>query len=211
MLARIALLVAALAMASPAFAADSKGRAAPKGWGLATCQQFLDAATKKDEEVVRVIISWLNGFITATNILEKDTYDVAPWQDSLFLLNVMIPYCQQTPKQPLIGVVFGLTQELIKDRIKEHEEILPLEIGKRRLAVYKSVLRDAQAVLIKGGYLKGTADGIFGPQTQAAIEGFQKAQQIPITGLPDAITMQRLLYTEKKGGEQGQPAPATTQ
>lgn len=55
-----------------------------------------------------------------------------------------------------------------------------------------SVLTKAQIRLYNLGYYKGTIDGVFGPATQRAIEIFQRANSLPITGRLDLQTLQRL-------------------
>ena len=46
----------------------------------------------------------------------------------------------------------------------------------------ESRIADMQAALIALGYLKGKADGVFGPRTQAALIEFQLANGLPATG-----------------------------
>lgn len=49
--------------------------------------------------------------------------------------------------------------------------------------------RNLQALLIEGGYLRGQADGVWGPASRAAMIAFQKEQGLPETGAPDRATM----------------------
>ena len=52
-----------------------------------------------------------------------------------------------------------------------------------------------QSMLLKLEYLKGEADGHFGPQTQAAVIAFQKAHNVPPSeGIVDPATRQALIY-----------------
>ena len=52
---------------------------------------------------------------------------------------------------------------------------------------------DLQIKLIELGFLKGKADGRFGPQTQAALKLFQQANNLSATGVYDEYDEQRLL------------------
>lgn len=54
-------------------------------------------------------------------------------------------------------------------------------------------VRRAQGRLIELGYLSGSADGIFGAKSEAAIEKFQKVHGLEVTGQPDDATMEKLL------------------
>ena len=51
-----------------------------------------------------------------------------------------------------------------------------------------TVIADMQEILIANGYLKGKADGIFGPRTQAALLEFQLANGQQATGVYDVAT-----------------------
>ena len=50
----------------------------------------------------------------------------------------------------------------------------------------------AQKCLITLGYLRGTADGIYGPMTAAALQSFQEANNLPPTGHLDSQTQELL-------------------
>ena len=53
-------------------------------------------------------------------------------------------------------------------------------------------VREAQRALRDLGYHPGPIDGTFGPQTRSALEKYQLAEKLPVTGQLDAETMQRL-------------------
>ena len=55
------------------------------------------------------------------------------------------------------------------------------------------------------GYYSGSIDGIYGPQTLAAVEEFQEANGLPVTGLPDPAT-QTALQTALEGRASAQVA-----
>lgn len=54
------------------------------------------------------------------------------------------------------------------------------------------VLQLAQERLAKLGYQLGLPDGIYGPQTRQAIEAFQRAEKLPVTGNLDVATLEAL-------------------
>jgi len=54
------------------------------------------------------------------------------------------------------------------------------------------VTRTAQKALTRLGYGPLKADGVAGPDTHRAVEAFQRANNLPITGELDAPTLQRL-------------------
>ena len=57
-------------------------------------------------------------------------------------------------------------------------------------------VRRLQAQLVALGYLQGSADGVYGGKTETAVQSFQRASGLPVTGIADSET-QRRLYAAK--------------
>lgn len=57
------------------------------------------------------------------------------------------------------------------------------------VAAYVSAL---QQDLTDAGYLTGAVDGVYGPETTAAVEALQRAHGLPVTGTVDAATIEAL-------------------
>jgi peptidoglycan hydrolase-like protein with peptidoglycan-binding domain len=53
-------------------------------------------------------------------------------------------------------------------------------------------VREAQRALRDLGYHPGPIDGVFGPQMRMALEKYQPAEKLPVTGQLDAETMEQL-------------------
>lgn len=53
-------------------------------------------------------------------------------------------------------------------------------------------VREAQRALRDLGYHPGPIDGTFSPRTRSALEKYQLAEKLPVTGQLDAETMERL-------------------
>lgn len=70
-------------------------------------------------------------------------------------------------------------------------------------------VKAAQQALKEKGYDPGTTDGVMGPQTQAALKDFQKAQGLQETGRLDAETMAKL-GVEGTTGQTGSSSPAAS-
>src|SRR4029453_12429250 len=68
-----------------------------------------------------------------------------------------------------------------------------------------------QTALADAGYYEAEVDGVYGPETVAAVEALQKANGLPQTGTLDKET-QRALRTEiaAKGGAAAQEETAST-
>jgi murein L,D-transpeptidase YcbB/YkuD len=56
----------------------------------------------------------------------------------------------------------------------------------------KAAIRAAQEALVDFGYGKFEADGVLGPTTRKAVEAFERAKGLPVTGRLGAMTMQAL-------------------
>ncbi len=68
-----------------------------------------------------------------------------------------------------------------------------------------------QTSLATAGYLEGDVDGIYGPQTVAAVEALQSDAGLPVTGLVDRATAEALdAAVEAAGGEAATLAVAHT-
>ena len=57
-------------------------------------------------------------------------------------------------------------------------------------------VRNVQQRLIELGYLKGAADGDYGNQTKAAVEAFQRASSLEVTGIITNIDMAKLFASQ---------------
>lgn len=55
-----------------------------------------------------------------------------------------------------------------------------------------SAVRQAQERLNQLGYAAGTADGLVGPKTRAALRRFQQEKGLKVTGVLDAATADKL-------------------
>ena len=69
-------------------------------------------------------------------------------------------------------------------------------------------VRELQQALIDLGYLKGTADGIFGNKTENAVRQFQKKNKLTVDGLAGTSTRQLILSKAEAKRNQAAPAPA---
>jgi hypothetical protein len=198
MIIRVLTMVGLLFAASSAFAADANSRFALRGVGLTSCEQFLKAMQEHKENVL-VAGGWIEGYVTAVNKFTPDTFDMAPWQSTQALLGLVSRNCERNPQAGFFQIVDSMMKFLMPARLTAQSERVLVESGSTKFYVYQKTMKDIQEKLISLGYLKGGADGQFGPQTKSALEAYQKAQQIEVTGLPDQSTLFKLL-TSQQGG-----------
>ena len=192
-LSALLLAAAVLAPSAPAFAAAESGEYAVKGIGVDRCANYVKAAEAKSP-LLDVFAGWIEGHLTATNRYRPDTFDIAPWQTTRLLMALLFAHCQNNPDQRLFEAVQNLEEVLAKGRLRRKSEVVEIDTGeKRKLVLYHEVLKRAQQALIERGFLKGKADGQFGPKTRAALEAFQQSEGLRKTGLPDQETLFKLL------------------
>jgi tetratricopeptide (TPR) repeat protein len=70
----------------------------------------------------------------------------------------------------------------------------------------RSLVREMQSHLRATQFLQGKVDGVFGPQTGAALKQYQAARGLPQTGVPDMMTL-RVFVAERTTASKRAPAP----
>jgi peptidoglycan hydrolase-like protein with peptidoglycan-binding domain len=56
----------------------------------------------------------------------------------------------------------------------------------------KDQIKEAQAGLVKAGYIKGEPNGVYGKKTRKAIRAYQKANNMPVNGHLDDELLTKL-------------------
>lgn len=188
-----AWLLATATATSGAWAADGQGRFAGHGPGVARCDQLMQALAAEGPDRA-LFIGWVSGFLTAANAYKAETYDLAPWQPIEFVANVVAEQCTRNPEAAVSEVMVAVSEQLGEQRLRTNSPLVETMSGENGVTVYREVLRQAQARLRELGHDPGGVDGAYGPRTRAAIEAFQGAKGIPVTGVPDDATLLALFY-----------------
>lgn len=181
-------------------AANEQGQFAVRGIGIQDCAAFTKGYKERSQGAF-VFAGWLDGYISAVNRLQPGTFDAAPWQLTDILMVLINNHCAANPDQRLFTVVQSLVAFYGEQRLANSSDRIDAKVGDKTISVYKEVMRRAQLALAKAGVYSGTADGVFGPKTQAAFEAFQEKSNLTKTGLPDQQTLYRL-FEIKPGATQ---------
>ncbi len=191
---RLALLsfLAAAFMSLEARAADSGGQFAVEGIGGSTCESFV-AAKSESSDAYWMFLGWLDGYMTGINQYSPETYDITPWQSQNLLAALFEKFCAKNPGANFFAVANKTIVELRDDRLRESSAPVVAAVGERTIGVYRETLRRVQVLLEEGGHYKGKVDGLFGPNTQRALESYQNQAGLTVTGLPDQATLFKLL------------------
>jgi hypothetical protein len=191
------LVVAFLAIPPASGAADKNGKYAVRGVGSSKCSQLTSAIDSKDQNIrkdaVLLYTSWLNGYLTYVNRIEKETYDIVPLTDSSYLLAVIVGQCRSNPDALVDSISVQVVGALSKAKITSESPIVALTVGDQKGSFRKATLIAMQNKLIALRHFKGKADGEFGTDSQKALRAFQKAEKLKETGFPDTDTLMRAL------------------
>jgi hypothetical protein len=194
-----ALAAALLSMALPAAAADGQKRFAPKGIGRLTCAETVKMLDEKRQPEIENLVSWIGGYVTAFNTLADNTYDIAPWQNEAVMIELINRVCRANNTDHLTTVMERLTVAFAPSRLTQRQDLIDVKAGDKSVRIYPDVLRQAQQVLIKGGFLNGAADGSYGAKTKGALEAFQTKYKLPKTGVPDDATLFAMFILAQQG------------
>ncbi len=131
--------------------------------------------------------------MTDINQCSPETYDVTPWQSQNLLAVLSEKFCAKNPGASFFAVANKMIVELRDDRLRESSAPIVAAVGERTIRIYRKTLRRVQVLLEKGGHYQGGIDGLFGPNTQRALESYQKQVGLTVSGLPDQATLFKLL------------------
>ncbi len=68
---------------------------------------------------------------------------------------------------------------------------LPI-FAKAQIVNDRARVRELQVLLERSGFASGTRDGVYGPDLRAAIEAYERAERLAVTGLPTEPLLRRL-------------------
>lgn len=204
------LLCPWLTMPVTAHAADSEGRFAVKGAGAARCEDFLAAREGRGKRYF-MYAGWVEGYLSAANLYERESFDLAPWQNTEVLVTLLARVCRQAPEESVHTALGGMMQLLYPTRLQRRSPLLALETDGQGVALYAEVLQRVRTRLAKDGYLDAGAADAASPSaldaaTAEALARYQQARAIPVTRLPDMLTLVHL-FTDVGDAPVGGMAP----
>ncbi len=180
-----------LAMTSLADAADYQGRYAIHGAGLLKCEVFVQEKGKLSPAYM-MIGGWMDGYITAVNKLEKDTYDMTAYASTELLSILLDRHCKDNPNDLLAPVLDAMLMKLRKDRIKTASPLVVIRVGDFQTQLYRKTVKDLQTRLAARNLYDQKPSGAWDAGTQQALTAYQKANALNTTGFPDQKTLWHL-------------------
>ncbi|AOL24297.1 Putative peptidoglycan binding domain-containing protein [Erythrobacter litoralis] len=189
LMAMAALAATALASAS---AQEDTRQFAVEGAGMATCARFIEARTDAPLEHQRMI-GFIEGYLSAANLYEPDTFDLTPWHNAAALDMIVEHHCSQYPEDRLVGVTQRMVGGFRPFRVARFSPMLEVGDEQNSAFVYEAILRRAQAALQLRGFYSGPEDGTYSPELREAFRAFQREVELDETGVPDPATLWKLL------------------
>ena len=182
-------------------AEDVNGRFAIKGIGAHSCSDFY-ALSKEDPESYRQFGGWMNGYITARNAYEPETFDIVNFEDSDTLIAYVLNYCKNNPDHRFVFAVRGIVEALRPTKISEQGHYVIFS-GTGTIRLHRSTVLwivqelAAQKLLPETSYIP-EQDVII-----SALKAYQKRMGMTESGIPDQETLVRLLRRKGVGEEKG--------
>lgn len=176
-------------------AADTEGRFALKGMGVASCEQFVLAESARTEEYAG-FLHWLDGYGSALNAVSTNTFDVASWRSSGLVAQIIKRNCEGRP-----GVKFGVIAQRVYRRLADRaltraSGFVPVGEGEERFLVYRATIEAVQRRLTDMGFGKVEVSGRYDGATRDAVSAFQQQAGLPVSALPDQVTLWKLFGDE---------------
>ncbi len=172
---------------------ERTGQFAVEGAGRLSCSTFNQAKDDKGSAEYQRIIGFIEGFLSAANRYEPNTFDLSPWHNAAAFDLILAKHCAENPDDIMVSVVQKMVGALRPVRVAQFSPMVEVGSGENRAFVYKTIMKRAQAALRSQGLFNGSEDGEFSPQMRDALLAFQRKSDLYQTGVPDPATLWTLL------------------
>lgn len=126
---RSGALLLTLACALPAGAVDENNQFRSIGIGAQPCGDYTQARDGGNPEDWGAYGVWMTGFITANNLMRRDTYDLLGDTSAEHAMTVLDQYCAGNPQHPFVFAVMQLvSEELMPQRVRSKPDTAPAPI-----------------------------------------------------------------------------------
>ncbi len=191
----LVMAVAVVVIPGVAKAGDASGNYILRGIGAQSCQSFV-TAEQTSVEAVRPYVNWMEGYISGINRFQPETFDAAPIISSANVGALVRNLCQLQPDIRFETAVARLMNFFIPYRITAQSQLIEMNVGGADAALRQQTMQWMQEKLAEEGLFAGEANGLFGSDTRAALSAYQQARELPVTGVPDALTIMRFIQED---------------
>ncbi|QFT76462.1 peptidoglycan-binding domain-containing protein [Erythrobacter sp. THAF29] len=184
---------ALLGVAAPGASAETADKKfAVESAGRTTCAQYTEARSSNPSKAARYI-GFIEGYLTAANRYEPNTFDLTPWHTTSAFALILDQHCKRTPEDGLAMVAQKLVVSMMPLRLADSSPLVELREGENRAVVYERILWRAQGELARRGLYRARPDGKDSPEFRSALTQFQKLSKLDPSGVPDVATLWVLL------------------
>lgn len=163
-----------------------------KGAGATKCSYFIEE-TQRDSDNIKLFAGWVEGYLTATNMHSRGTYDVTSFQSTNLMLTLVNGYCKKNPDDYFLTAINKLILQFGNTRLKEKSDRLVLKNENKVAIVYKKTLEMAKGKLNQLGYKMSNGSDFIASDVKNVLR-YQAKQGLALTGLLDEKTLLHLFY-----------------
>ena len=176
-----------------ASAGNEDGQFVVRGIGSQQCAYLnTDYPQSKTKQVE--LSSWIGGYVTHANKSTTDLFDLIPYANIGQFAGLVAVICKSKPTVQVQAIVDALASRIAPYHVSEQGGFDVVKSETHQVEIRPETIKDVQGLLAAQGYLdKQDVDGAFGPTTSGAISAFQKKANMKQTGVPDTLTLYRLL------------------
>lgn len=186
----------ALGVSVPTFAVAQETAShqfAVEGAGRISCKQFLVLYKDQKSPNYQRIMGFVEGYLTAANRYEPNTFDLSPWHNAVALGLILEKHCGSHPDDTLVSTLQRMVTSFRPIRVAKFSPLVEVGDGQNKVIVYDAILRRSQAFLKARGLYQGQEDGVYTPVLREAFKKFQQEKGLTASGLPDPATLWTLL------------------
>ena len=183
--------------ATAAFATDAEGKFAVRGIGGQACSVWISISESPDvvtrREGIMAFQSWISGYLSASNRLQADTYDVVPFLDMVNILAITMNECKVAPNELAENTVARVVGAFNETRVVAESPVLMVPDAGAQKPYRQETIKLAQQKLADLAYLDGEPDGVLGPASSDALSLYQSERGLPVSGELNVDTVFQLL------------------
>lgn len=160
--------------------------------GRATCVMYSRARNGSPQATARYI-GFIEGYLTAANRYEPNTFDLTPWHTPEAFALILDEHCAKNPDEPLAMVAQRIVVAMMPMRLADKSDLVKIGEGSHQTTVYQRIIWRAQDELARRGLYRGKLDGADSPEFRSAVSQFQQLARLDPSGVPDVATLWVLL------------------
>lgn len=175
-------------------AANDDGSFAIKGIGSSTSSRYLDLMEAGESEAVFQFGGWMNGYISASNEFQRDTFDLVSFEEPDTILIYVTKYCRAYPSHRFMFAVKAILKSFSNNRVKQNSKMITFP-GQSNLKLYEETIDWVAGELKRKGFIEVSSPSL--KDIQKALLKFQIEQRIDGKGEPTQQTLIALLRLHK--------------